>query len=181
MDRQRCLTLVALILPLFVNGCQAQPRARPASPPVSLASWTTPTCGGGPVAPKGNMTDTESLLASLINGMRGQSGLNPGAPDPIAVGVAQFHARNMSNSPYVGLVATDGEDPFRRLVCSGGPGNRVTAVIAVGRGSDPNEVFDVLMEDFAARSILVSDNGGAGYSVLAVGYSDGYWMIIMQQ
>ena len=180
MDRRRAFPLLALLFVSALSGCPRLP-ARPHAAPVALAGFTTPTCGGAPSTPKGTMTESENRLASLINGMRGQSGLAPGDPDPIATGVAQFHARNMGATHSVGLVATDGEDPFRRLVCAGGPPNRVTAIIAIGQGTDPNEVFDVLMEDFVARSILVSDNGGANYSVLSVGQSNGYWMIIMQQ
>lgn len=126
------------------------------------------------------MSGNELTLASLINSYRyfGYT-LAPSAAPPNAtnVGVAQWHAQNMAKGHYVALVASDGEDPFRRIVCSGGAPNVATSVIAVGYSTDPQGVFDGLQLDPGASAILANRNTKTSVSV---GYSDGYWMIIIQ-
>src|SRR5439155_1191546 len=102
---------------------------------VAFNGLTAPSCGGGPSTSPGTMTGNELTLANLIATHRYALGL---PSDPINVGVAQWHARDMAENGYVGFIGSDGEDPNRRIVCSGGSANTIVGVIAVGYSTDPN-------------------------------------------
>lgn len=117
-------------------------------------------------------------MVNLINGLRVQAGLGALGATTTPQGVAVFHAKDMAQHNYVGFVASDGEDVFRRLTCSGGMANVSTGVIAVGGSSSPNAVFDALQNDISSKNILLGNNFFFGWTSLTVGYSGGHWMII---
>ena len=168
--------LLAALLAFSFVSCTRTPRA-PTQPVLSAQSATSPTCGGGPGASKGDMSGNEVTLVNLINNMRNHTGLANLPVNRTIVGVAQYHALDMAASHQVSLVARDGEDPFRRIVCSGGAASVATGVVAVGRGTDPQLVFEAIQADISAFSTLYSPT----YTLsLSVGYNDGYWMIIIQ-
>ena len=127
------------------------------------------------------MNSTETALAVRIANYRTTiATLGTGPQNTIMVGVARFHAADMAQHGYVGLVASDGEDPFRRIVCSSGAAGKLTGIIAVGHSTDPEAVFNAMLADFGALEIL-SDTSNNLTSSLSVGYSGGYWMVILQQ
>lgn len=84
----------------------------------------------------------------------------------------------MASQGYIGLVASDGEDVFRRIVCSGGPTSVQAGVIAVGFSTHPRSIFKAVTADLGASSILY---GSTAYTSLSVGYDGGYWMIVISK
>ena len=176
------LIAFAIFASLEVCGCSPAPApARPLSAPVSIYTQTPATCGGvGIGAPPGTMNANALALANLITNYRAQLVIPLPAANAVDVGVAQWHAQDMATHNYVGLVGSDGEDPFRRMVCSGALGGKNTGIIAVGYSTNPQAVFDALISDFSANSLIVY-SFGAQWSSIGVGYSNGYWMVILGQ
>ncbi len=121
------------------------------------------------------MNPTETAMANAINAYRTMNGLSSlTLSNGVAEGVAQWHATDMNNNNYVGQVGSDGESVSQRLACSGvvvGPNNSVTA------SGQNNSV----MATFAQLTNLPFGQNGLdnpGLSQLAVGYDNGFWMII---
>lgn len=123
------------------------------------------------------MSGGELTLANLINNGRGAAQEPALPPSSINVGVAQFHAQQMAASGSFSFVGTDGEDIFRRIVCSGGIANVPTGVIAIGYSTDPQAVFAALQNDYGAFAVMYDFTFATN---LSVGYSGGYWVIIIQ-
>ncbi len=174
--------LLTFILPAFtlvvVHGCTATPPPPPPlATPVSSTIVTPPTCGGGPAATPGTMDANEQLLANLINNLRGAAQEPPNPPSAVNVGVAKFHAAEIAASGNMTFVGNDGEDMFRRIVCSGGLANTSTGIIIVGFSGDPHEVFRAIQDDYGAFGVMYNF---AFQTNLSVGYSGGYWVIILQ-
>lgn len=84
----------------------------------------------------------------------------------------------MAAHGYVGEVGSDGEDAIQRMVCSGAVLTKGAEVIAVGYSTDPYAVFEDINSNFAANQALYS---GTAYTNLSVGYSNGYWMIVISE
>src|SRR5947207_791934 len=106
MGRIRLILFGVLLVPL---GCVPRvPSGPPTKPPVVGIWQMPPNCAGGPSVAKSTMTTNEVALYNLILDARSANKQNRPAPDPIAVGVAQWHARDMANHAYVGFVGSDG-------------------------------------------------------------------------
>lgn len=179
----RCISF-AILAVTFLSGSDCGSSSTPTTHvthslgmPISLKATTPPTCGSGEAgAPAQAMNGTAAFLADLINADRSQTFLGNLPPNNILTGVAQFHAEDMAKHGSVGLIASDGEDPWTRVVCSGGPASTSVGVIAIGYSTDPQAVLAALNADTNAFGILY----GFGFATsLSVGYSDGYWMILV--
>ena len=178
--RPRLVSLIAMFAILNYGCTPAPPSVPPLLVPISATTNTASTCGGGPGAPSAAMAGNEVTLANLRNGHRLTV---PGAlkalpSDNIMVGVARYHAQDMANYAYLGLVAHDGEDPFRRIVCAGGAGGVQTGVIAAGYSTDPAQAYQAIIADSSASQVLYSSTV---FISLSVGYSNGYWMVIVSE
>ncbi len=175
MRRIHFLLAGVLLIPTW--GCSKAPTHTP----VTSTATTPPTCGGGAGAPQGTMSGKELTLANLINSYRRAPGFGQGPvgvpPNAVNVGVAQWHVRDMDAHDYVGLVGWDGEDVFRRIVCSNGAPGVSTGVIAVGYSTDPQAVFEALQTDPGSIAII---GDATKKTSLSVGYRNGYWLIILQ-
>jgi hypothetical protein len=177
----------ALLVVFFLSGGECSPRrdtnpepAPPAPTPLQapIVEWSSTTaaiCTGGNGASPGTMSGNELTLANLITLYRGN---NPLPPDPINVGVAQFQAADMAKHGAVSLVASDGEDALMRITCSGGTASTFTGVIVVGFSTDPQAVMNALQADVNAAFVIADVTDFA--NTVSVGYSNGYWMIILQ-
>ncbi len=112
-------------------------------------------------------------MANAIKNYNGQLG---GQPGQTAIGLAQWHARDMNSHDYVGLVGSDGVGFLQRWACSGGA-PQDGGVIAVGQSSDVNAVLNFLKSDPSANKVLTL--GGSANTRVAVGYANGFWLIIV--
>ena len=97
------------------------------------------------------------------------------SPNAIMVGVAQWHAEDMANNDYVGIIGSDGEDPFVRVTCSGGPKNVGEGVIAIGYSTDPFQVFQAVISDLGCQAVI---DPTFSFTTMSIGYYEGYWMIL---
>jgi uncharacterized protein YkwD len=148
-------------------------------PQVEWNVTSAATCNGGASAPAANMNKSAQILANLIATYQGD--IVTGPPNTTNVGVAQWHANDMATHGAVSLVGSDGEDALMRITCSGGTASTTTGVIAVGVDTDPQAIMNALLNDINANAMIqafTTTNGATGS--IAVGYSDGYWMIILQ-
>ena len=84
----------------------------------------------------------------------------------------------MATHNYVGIVASDGEDAVQRIVCSGLVPNAI-GIVAIGYSTDPLAVYNAITQDEAAASLLIYSS--VHYTSLSVGYSNGYWMVIINK
>ena len=122
------------------------------------------------------MNGPASVLANLISDYRARAGLPTVSANNVLTGVAQVQADDMAASNAVGLVGTDGEDAFQRLANSGYT-NATVAVIAAGYSTDPTAVYDAMLTDNSANQALMLHN--STFNSIGVGYSNGYWMVIL--
>ena len=178
--RRTALALLTITL-LSAGECSPRRDTNAVTPPPFSAqtfiNTTPPACNGGPAAAQAIMNGPAAALAQMINMDRNNTQLGELQPDPVMVGVAQFQAEDMAKHGYVGLVASDGEDAFTRIVCSGGAASTSVGIIATGYSTDPGYVFAALNADYGGFSILYNSTFATS---LSVGYSEGYWMIIME-
>ncbi len=123
------------------------------------------------------MNAKATLLANRINNFRNLSQLNPLSADTAVVGAAAYHAAEISKNQEITMVASDGEDLLRRIVCSGGTAGTLTGVIVVGYSTDPNEVFSLLETDYGAFGVINNSNFSLN---LSIAYDNGYWVIVLQ-
>jgi uncharacterized protein YkwD len=156
---------------------------RPLSTPVAAFNYTPKVSNGGASAPTASMNSNAMTLAELIIDYRLNAGISPAlsatsTSSGILTGVAQWHAQDMAAHAYVGLVGSDGEDVFTRLANSGYT-NSYSGVIADGYSTDPQVVFDALISNYSSDTILLFN--GQSFANIGVGYSDGYWMVILGQ
>ncbi len=163
--------------PPATTGPPAQSQATP------YTQTTFPPCGGGTGVPRlGNggypQSATESALSNAIINYRISLGLSAlGVGNGNGEGVAQWHAQDMANNDYVGLVGSDGEDVLQRFACTGG-GPSTGGAIAVGQSTSVNAVMAYLQSNPAANGIITS-TGPPGPNTVNVGYNNGFWMILL--
>jgi hypothetical protein len=147
----------------------------------SAATWSASvTCGGGSGSAGGTQTAIENQMIAAIRQYRAGLGLSAlnGAVSASAIGVAQWFADDMNTHDYVGLVGSDGEDFLHRFACSRGGTSPINGgVIAVGQSDNIADVLAFLEGEPNANAVLTLSGGGN--TRLAVGYSNGYWMIII--
>ena len=177
---------IALFIVFFfsVTGCDEKTTHPPLSAPETAYSYTPSAADatGGPSAPPVSMSGNALTLANLIINYRAQAGLDSGTnllqPNDILAGVAQWHANDMANNSYVGLVGSDGEDVYNRLTNSG-YANKYAGAIADGYSTDPQAVFNEMITNYSSNSVLLFS--GQPLTSIGVGYSNGYWMVILGQ
>ena len=136
------------------------------------------------------MNGNAMILANLILAYRAQAFASLPVANTTLTGVAQWHANDMAANNYVGLVGSDGEDAFNRLVNSGGTASAYTGIVAVGPTTDPNAAFAALQANFSSNAVLLYNatwlspdlccpGNTTGWTQIGVGYNNGYWMVIM--
>ena len=85
----------------------------------------------------------------------------------------------MATNNYVGLVGSDGEDPFARYVNSGGTTGDFAGAIAVGPAATAQDAFNAMQVNPSADAVLLSNpNIFFFWTKIGVGYSNGYWMVM---
>jgi|ERR1043165_815751 uncharacterized protein YkwD len=182
------LLLLVFVMSVSLEGCVPNNQPKP-KPPLSTPMVQKVTiqiganCPATSPIPPGNMTATEQTLLKLINDFRGGTGLKFLQPDAAGdiVGVAQWHAKDMAAHNAVAIVGSDGEDAFTHLGCAGGGANAfagvATTVIALGYTTDPKAALNALLTNPAANAAILDPSQVMLF--MGVGYSNGYWMIIM--
>ena len=173
--RKLFLVLLGLFLLSGSNCGQNDPHPSHLGQPTA-AYGTTGNANGGPGARASSMNGPASVLANLISDYRAHAGLPTVSANDVLTGVAQVQADDMAASNAVGLVGTDGEDAFQRLANSG-YANVTVAVIAAGYSTDPTAVYDAMLTDSSANQALLL--GNSAFNSIGVGYSNGYWMVIL--
>lgn len=145
----------------------------------------TATNKGDPAVATRSLTASEAqevaILAAAIRAYRisvmpSGFGLNGNPPANKSVDVAQAQAEDMAKFGYVGTVSNDGENFLERLV-KVGVNPKQGGAIAVGKTANVNDVMAFLEKDANAQKVLTLPSPANQH--LAIGYKDGYWMIII--
>jgi uncharacterized protein YkwD len=196
--RRVCFVLLAI---LFLTGSQCSsssgtpthgPGHKHPAPPATSApptqesaeTWTSaPTCNGGnPVTAYPSSADqnmASQMVAAIRNWRLSQnlSGLN-GHANSGAITVAYYHAEDMNGHSYVGLVASDGENVTQHLACTDPNQIMNGGAIMVGQSDSVTNVLNyITMPNTSEYNVLTLS--GSNTSRLVVGYSNGYWCILI--
>lgn len=178
------IVILTLFLCFYAEGCR--PKATHSAPTQdSSMIWTSKRdCGGGHGLANAYypMGGKEIDMANAINNYRGSLGLsvlNFAAGD--GVGVARWHATDMNDHGYVGLVGSDGEDFAQRLACTLPAGHTPShgGVIAVGQSDNVDATLEFLKSDPGANAVLTLTGNGIAW--VAVGYDNGYFVIYIHK